>query len=582
MVAAKKTKEENTAAAAAPEAAPAKAASAAAPGHSPAERAQLLEKLRTQVAEQFDIKKRDALGLLAIALAFADNPNTDTNNPCLRGYGEILRTPTEPATINEICQEYKKNPLDIFDHFTTIQEQSILLTALHYCLDSAHFEKRETALNYSQIQKSVHPIDVFRDIITHLVHINIAAKKREGTPAKHDEILKELLHDYAGLYEAKEASKPRYMGYWKAVLDRSDRYIQELQRISETQKNKATTVSGTALDTQYTPYSMVKNALLDKIDKDIHFTQKLSENDAYTLLGVVGHAASADGQSTDQSEAQYLKDLILRLNFKMKKEHFSASIAQNLEILLGKVNTPELARAIYYETMCMMTSNLEITLEEKTMLNVLAETFKLTPQDTLLIHTRHYLDSGLKGVEDSLQAMPVQLKSAHHSLHRYQEVLTDLAIVPLADIVATGKKYLENMEAIQLPASAPAEVRVAVLSLVGNSMRLDDVFDDNEKAFLQKTMLDLNLTGQEVKTFPLLMKKATLPELCFIIKKWAIAQKKQAFLPAVAYYVLRAISADGVIDANEDKFKNAFFRELDLEHSIYARMLLRVQLDFVN
>ncbi|MCX6132127.1 MAG: hypothetical protein NTX25_24105, partial [Proteobacteria bacterium] len=232
--------------------------------------------------------------------------------------------------------------------------------------------------------------------------------------------------------------------------------------------------------------------------------------------------------------------------------------------------------------LCMMTANLEISQEEKAMLNILSLTFKLSYKKTLLLHTRHYLDSGLRGLEDSLRFMPAQLNTAHHSLHRFQDALSELGIVPLNQIVASGKAYLESMEPMKLPKDAPTEIKVAALSLVGNAMRLDNIFDEAEKAFLQKTMHELGLKGEDLKAHTHIMKESSVADLCAILKIWAMAKNNTVSLSAVGYFVLRAISADGVIDEKEDKFKTLFFKELGLDPAQYLRILLRAQLDLVE
>ena len=226
------------------------------------------------------------------------------------------------------------------------------------------------------------------------------------------------------------------------------------------------------------------------------------------LLGVVGHASSSDGQQTDAAEARYIQDLISRLKFKVNLTKFSNSVALGLKELLSRVETIELMHAIYYESLSVIVANLEVDEEEKELLEEVKKTFKLDHQKIVQMHTKYYLDSGLREALDSLKDIPIT-ESRNGCLHRYQEVLVESELVPVAEMAPIAIQCLERIDTIKLPPETPTDVRMAVF-LGGKCHAIRWIFDEDEKAFLMQTMSEFKLSGKDLKNHPKIMKECGL------------------------------------------------------------------------
>ncbi len=535
-----------------------------------------LNNVKEKVTNFLNDKQQSTLSLLTLSLAFTDDRECDENHHFIKLLDQTL---TNDMHLVDACLlfEEKREALNLLlDNLETIEQQAAAIETLHFFLKDKKIDpasRQNTSLNYQNIQSKITSDDVLKDIVAFYLQLNLKKAKMNDSSADPEEIFLTLLPHLQDKYTLKEMIRSRYQGRWSTVLNKSQQQVLGI-------KKRLSILHAPFQTAHYSTHCLTQNKVIALLDQEIGFPKQLEEEETYTLLGAVGHASSADGQQTDAAEATYIKGLIERLKIQVNVKKFSQYVSFGLDELLAKVEMIELQHAIYYEALSVVVANLEIDDDEKILLDKIRDTFHIDEQKVIQMHTKYYLDSGLRGALDSLKNIPIT-ESKNGCMHRLQEVLVEADLVPLKEMVPLAIQYLERIETVKLPQEAPTEVRMAVFSLVGNAMRLDNKFDDDEKKFLISVMNEFELSSDDLKSHAKIMKELNLKDLCKIIKSWARKHNQDALLPALVYYVLKAFAADGVIDPEEVAFKDLFFKELGLKAPPYARMLLRVVLEEV-
>ncbi|SME93310.1 TerB family tellurite resistance protein [Pseudobacteriovorax antillogorgiicola] len=531
------------------------------------------------VTDNLDSEQQKILSLIAMSLAYADHAKVREDDIFIQRLKKVL---SESVEVEQLCDMYlqERDNFPLFlEKFESALQQGTIIEALHFIRTGEESDTKkvdtEEGLDYHALQKNLSSEDILKDIIS--LFLRTSYKKHKSDTSSKDPVtptlvLQELAPNVYKDYKAKELLRHQHVGSWINMLDRSKPKITQLkEKLSRGDSD---------LKHNYVPFTISHNEILNSLDKAIGFPKEMHENTIYVLLAIMGHTASSDGQIAEVEEAKFIGGFIHRMDLKIDQEIFREKMAIPINDLLETVKEPEIAFAVFYEMMGVVFSNLEIDDEEKKLLDSVQKRFKISDEMVNLMYSRLYLDASLKGVESSLIESSNMFGDQNTNFHEFHKLFECFESVDVKNLIQTSRKFLAEFDPIDIPTIAPKKVKVAIVSLVGNALGLDGVLDSEEKKLLASLMQKLEITGQDLKTYPELMKGCSINQLCRALDKWFISKNLQKHLPAVAFYVLQAIGSDGVIDEKEEVFKNSLFKELGLHSSQYARMMLRVFWDY--
>ncbi len=535
---------------------------------------QSLGALRHDMATYFDIKKREILILLVIGLSSNYSLVGEDLPPYVKRLAHLMQAPLDRTVLERISDRFRKKPFDVLAQFPQVKEQSVLLEALEYCLTSDTISgKQENLIIYENARRHIDVGLLFRELANFYYNKSATRCRAIEKPVNPENIFKELLPYHKGTFNLAEIVSLSYTGIWQEGVASAEGQFNAIRTRAKSERKYE--------DSQfvYMPIGLGYNKVLDDLSEDIRFAKLLGEDDVYVVLGVVGKVSFLETQAGQAKDMKKLKDLVGRVGITLKKEHFHSYIAMNKDVLLQKILGAGVAKIVYYEALTQLMELPQIQDKGHSFLQKIADQTRLEPEELLLLHTRSYLNLGLKRMEAAPGLGVRFLEVLNQDLEAWESLHESLGDVSRMEMLQTAKDLFERWEPLSVPAHASPKVRVAFFSLVGNALRRNPSFGEREQDFLRQLTHDLHLNNEQFAAFPFLMKQARLSELVEILRGWSDEQKTASCLPAVAHTVVRAMSSDGKIDAQEEKYRQALFRLLELSDERYARLLLRIQLD---